>query len=175
MSEGSSPLLERLARLAGQLEDVRQPGIDDRESFLRFEALVGEIAALDPPTVPTLLRFLDDNLDLDLAFGIIHSVERFDCPTYVPLLLEALPALQAESQEWAETCLLRVLNSESCFGLAVLLQLVRCRRRTDQSVASGLHADNPAIGALLVLGAPNDACCRPTRPERSGHSKSAPK
>ena len=121
MSEDGSPLLDQLAQ---QLEVLRERGVDGGESFMRFEGLVAEIAALDDPVaVPTLLRFLDDNLDLDLAFGIIHSVERFECRTYVPLLLEALPALREASSEWAETCLLRVLNSPSC--LEVLLELAR--------------------------------------------------
>jgi hypothetical protein len=100
-----------LADLVARLDEV----LGDRGSprFVEhFEETVEQIAHIDDPSsIEALLGFVDDGLDDDLVFSIVHTVERFDDDTYLTHLVAALPGLAARSPEWARTLVLRVLNS----------------------------------------------------------------
>ena len=103
-----------LARLEAVLADPGSPEFVDR-----FEETLEQIGHVDDPSsIEALLGFVDGGLDDDLAFSIVHTVERFDDRSYVDHLLTALPGLEARAPEWARTIVLRVLNSPP--SLAVL-------------------------------------------------------
>lgn len=79
----------------------------------RFEVLLGQVYELnDPACIGELLQFFDDNAEFDeMMFSIIHTVEYFDCPTYVRAVVDHLISFFEKSPGWAITMHMRILNS----------------------------------------------------------------
>ncbi|MEZ4385043.1 MAG: hypothetical protein R3A79_27185 [Nannocystaceae bacterium] len=80
--------LEELPRLLQRIEGVRDPGL-----------------------LPELLGLFEDSDPYGIYWNILYVLENFPDEQYLSALLEALPALYARAPVWAETCVIRVLNT----------------------------------------------------------------
>lgn len=90
-------------------------------NWRRLDELVAQLPyPMTEEQLPDLLRSLvDDDEFTEVIFGVVHAAESAETAAYARSLIRALPNLVASSPWWAETLLMRVMNSPVTF--AVLL------------------------------------------------------
>lgn len=94
--------LNQLRRVVGM--DGTAQEIDD--------ALLPLVARSDPQIITPILRLLNERGDQDGMWSILHTAESFEGARYISSLLAALPDLRRSCTWWAETLVIRILNSE---------------------------------------------------------------
>lgn len=94
-------------------------------------------APLDPLLLPSLFLCFDDKTEgHEVMWGLLHLVERFPAPHYAPALLGVLPRMVKDARAWAETLLLRMLNSPA--DLVLLRDAYQAASPSLQQVAQEL-------------------------------------
>lgn len=83
----------------------------------RFEDTLAGVAALaDPASIGPLVALLDDAVDDELMFSVVHTIEVFDDPIYVQEVLASLPELWRRAPRWAVILHIRIINSAPTFA-----------------------------------------------------------
>ena len=131
---------ELLAELRA-IDRVRGP-----RYVLDFEDVLAEMIALkDDGMIVPLMEFFDDEPPyLELMFSIIHTIESFDRETYIAQTLTGMPSLRERSPEWAETLIIRMLNSEQDRGALI--------RRLDTSDSQTKHSIRTILERINARG-----------------------
>ncbi len=112
---GAGELLARVALLARADEDI---GDDIAPLIARLQ----DIATKDQ--IPAMFGVLDDDDPSGALWSVFYLLEGFD-DDYLAGLLDALPALAERAPRWAETALLRIVNTrgepEDCVATFIAL------------------------------------------------------
>lgn len=75
-------------------------------------ALVPIAATRDARAIRPLLLMLNDDVEDDGLWSLVHAAEQFDEATYVESFLRALPDLVVASTRWASILMMRTLNND---------------------------------------------------------------
>lgn len=116
----------------------------------------------DPTLIPAMFGALDDDDPHGVLWSVFYMLESFD-DDYLAGLLEALPELSQRAPTWAETAVLRIVNTrgepEDCTGTFVALAKrakATSRKRTANMLArmgkslDGLHTAQRKVLAELA-------------------------
>lgn len=119
--------------------------------FAAFEDAFAQTAALnDPEVIPQVLAYLDDDAEYGEAmYAIVHLVEGFGVPTYLPFLARAVPGVARNAPRWAETLHKEILNSDAARSqyVAVLRDAPAEARSAAGFLLADLRQRKPQFGA----------------------------
>jgi hypothetical protein len=91
--------------------------LETGEEMDEYDQLITELAndePLDPAMLPELfLSFYDETEGEEMMWNLLHLVEDFPTQAYAPALVETLPRMVAQANEWSLLLLRRLLNSAS--------------------------------------------------------------
>ena len=120
----------KLSNLVSSLKLLEQ-NPEKTDYFENFEDIICRIGALrDPESISILIQFLKDESDeLDLMWGIIHTIEIFDDAIYIEEILKTSSDLYKNSPEWSLIVFMRIINSAEC-----KTELIRQLRKSSHSV-----------------------------------------
>lgn len=121
--------------LNDELNNLRRVVTDGGTALEIDNALLPLIKHSDPFIISPILTLLNERGDQDGMWSILHTAESFDGPPYVVGLLTALPSLTETSPRWAQTLVLRILNSET-YTAEFTAQLRNAPARTKEVVAT---------------------------------------
>lgn len=99
------------------------------------DALLPLISHSDPCIISPILALLNENGDQDGMWSILHTAESFQGAAYVTGLLTALPVLTETCPWWAQTLIIRLLNSDT-YAAEFAFQLPDAPARMKQAVAT---------------------------------------
>lgn len=121
--------------LDDELNNLRRVVTDGGTALEIDDALLPLITHSDPCIISQILTLLNESGDQDGMWSILHTAESFDGPPYVAGLLTALPSLTETCPWWAQTLVLRILNSET-YTAELTAQLRNAPARTKEVVAT---------------------------------------
>ncbi|WP_443030345.1 Imm30 family immunity protein [Sphingomonas sp. ZT3P38] len=121
--------------LIDELDNLRRVVADGGTALEIDDALLPLITYSDPCIISPILTLLNESGDQDGMWSILHTAESFDGSPYVAGLLTALPSLIGTCDWWAQTLVLRVLNSET-YTAELTAQLRKAPARTKEVVAT---------------------------------------
>ena len=98
--------------LQDELSNLRRVIADGGTALEIDDALLPLLTHSDPCIISPILMLLNESGDQDGMWSILHTAESFDGAPYVTGLLTALPSLSETCRWWAQTLVVRVLNSE---------------------------------------------------------------
>jgi len=110
---GKKPIVPgpRQDQLAQTLQSLRLVSRLDDETPEAVPELLQRLEELaDPTALPSLFGILEDDDRHGLGWGVFYVMERFD-DAYLAALIDELPALWARAPGWAQTCIIRILNT----------------------------------------------------------------